>query len=47
MSKLKVSSTLSEDAIKLLKKIAEVKDRSGASTVEQLIKEEAKRLKIK
>jgi hypothetical protein len=47
MNKLKVSFTLSEDAMKLLKKLAEKNLRSAASMVEVLIIEAAKKEKIK
>lgn len=46
MAKIKTSFTLSEEALELLKKLAEKNDRSSASMLEQLIKEAAKKEKI-
>lgn len=47
MSKQKTSFTLSEESLKLLKLLAEKNDRSQASMLEVLIKEAAKKEKIK
>lgn len=47
MTKSKVSFTLSEEAVKLLKLLAEKNERSMASMVEVLIKDAAKREKIR
>ena len=47
MPKQKTSFTLSEESLKLLKLLAEKNDRSQASMIEVLIKEAAKKQKIK
>lgn len=47
MTKQKTSFTLSEDVTRLLKLLAEKLDRSQANTLEVLIKEAAKKEKIK
>jgi predicted DNA-binding protein len=46
MSKQKTSFTLSEDALKLLKSLADKLGRSQANTIEYLIKEAAIKEKI-
>jgi len=47
MAKQKTSFTLSEEALNLLKRLSEKHERSQASMIEVLIKEAAKRDKIK
>lgn len=47
MKKVKTSFTLSHDALELLKTLAEKNGRSGANMLEQIIKEEAARQKVK
>lgn len=47
MSKQKTSFTLSEESLRLLKLLAEKNDRSQANMLETLIKEAAKKEKIK
>lgn len=46
MNKIKTSFTLSQEAIDLLKLLATKNDRSGASMIEVLIKDAAKKEKI-
>ena len=43
----KTSFRINEDVLELLKKLAEKNDRSQAGTIEYLIKEAAKKEKIK
>lgn len=47
MTKLRTSFALSQEALSLLKKLAEKNERSQASMLEVLIKEAAKKEKIK
>ncbi len=47
MNKIKTSFTMSYEVIQLLKKLAEKNDRSSASMFEDLVKDAAKKEKIK